>query len=171
MVETTTVESEDEFVSSLSPIEDNPLSDEQIGELWSLWQQRVDMFGPCKLILLPGWFASEELGARRPFLFAQVEYDDPDSGAVLFSDMHEIDISIVENMVVDKLDYDQTVTMVDISGEDDYIDEAGKMWVPRSLMTVFDLPNETDGAFDGGSVQDENMDPSSSNITDGVLSK
>lgn len=147
MVETVAVSNGDQFVEAVSDAEYASLSASQTEELWSLWDERISLFGDCVLVLVPEWFASDEFGARRPFLFAQVEYDDPDSGAVLFSDMYEVDISIVEQEVVDQLEFTEAVTKLDITNTDDYIDEPGKAWVPRSQMTVFD--RTTDTADDG----------------------
>lgn len=168
MVTSTTVADVDAFVDELSGVEDNPLNTDQLEELWSLWTQRVELFGNCVLILVPEWFAGEEFGARRPFLFAQVEHDDESSGAVLFSDAHEVDISVVEQMVVDELDYDQTVEMLDITNTDDYIDEKGKVWIPRSLMTVLEYGGPAGG--DGGSEDADAVDSTdASAVMGGVL--
>jgi hypothetical protein len=166
MVDSTVVTDEDSFVAAFDGVEDNPLNTGQLEELWSLWTERVSMFGPCVIVLVPEWFAGEEFGARRPFLFAQVEHDDESSGAVLFSDAHEVDISVVEQQVTDQLDYDQTVDKLDISGTDDYIEDAGKVWIPRSLMTVIE--------YDDGSGADEEPvagvdSTDASSITGGVL--
>ena len=157
MVETEAVDGESMFTTAVVGLEDVSLSESQAEQLWSLWQQRESMFGACKLIVVPEWFASDEFGARRPLLFGIVEHDDPDSGAVLFSDLYMVDISIVENEVVDQVDFDQAVDKLDITASDDYIDEAGKAWIPRSLMTVFEIVGD----------EPDQADPSS--ITQGVL--
>lgn len=138
MVDTLPVNDSDHFKTVSETVEENHLNDGQCDELWELWSAH----GPDKkLVLLPEWFSENEFGARRPFLFTSVEHDDPDSGAVLFSDAVLVDISIVENGVFtqsDEIEVDDAVTVLDISEEDDYIDEPGKVWIPRSLMSVYE---------------------------------
>ena len=72
----------------------------------------------------------------------------------------------VREQVTDQLDYDQTVEKLDISGTDDYIEDAGKVWIPRSLMTVIEYDDGSDA--DEEPVADVDSTDASS-ITGGVL--
>lgn len=138
MVDTLPVDGRDHFITIGGEQEEDPLNRAQRGELWDLWSQFIDEHGDCKLVLVPEWFSESEYGARRPYLFAQVEHDDSSSGAVLFSSTQMVNISVVENEVFGDVPLHQTFDVLDVSQEDDYIDESGKVWIPRSLMTVFD---------------------------------
>lgn len=139
MVETITVSSREEFDEALRTSEENPLSETvHRNQCYDCWREHVDSVGERLCILIPEWFADSEIGIRRPIIFAEVEYDDPDSGAVLFSNMEMLNISVVENEALGDLGMSVATETLDISDEDDYIDEAGKMWVPRSLMEVFE---------------------------------
>ena len=177
MVDAYTVDGPTDLVETASAcdLNQNQLSGEQFTDLWDLWELRADMFGPCVLVAVQEWFASDEFGALRPFVFAQIEHDDPSSGAVLFADAQLIDISIVRGGHVDaiadadnSLTFGRVVTELDISDSDDYIDESGKAWIPRSLMTVFEFP---DDMFDTavGDTDDVGGRTDPSRVTGGVL--
>ncbi|WP_153952896.1 hypothetical protein [Halosegnis longus] len=118
-----------------------PLTEDQTFDLWDLWRVRNTNGSSQLLLHIPGWFTQKEFNKRRPFAFVTVEHDDPDKGAVLFSDAWFVEISIFENDVYghDKLSIDDTVERLDISDDDDYIDEAGKAWLPRSVFTAFKI--------------------------------
>ena len=137
MVDTIPVESADHFVTVCGEQEDNDLNASQCRELYELWERYSNERGECYLILVPEWFSSKEFGARRPYTFADVEHDDPSSGAVLFGDSQMVDISLVENESTDAVELDFAVEQLDISEDDDYIDEGGLVWIPRSLLTCF----------------------------------
>jgi len=177
MVDAYTVDGPAEFAETATDLDmnQNQLSGDQFTDLWDLWDLRTEMFGPCSLVVVQEWFASDEFGALRPFVFAQVEHDDPSSGAVLFVDAQLIDISIVRGGHVDaiadpdtELTFGRVVTELDISSTDDYIDESGKAWIPRSLMTVFQLPEDSEPETpDTDAAVGERTDPS--RVTGGVL--
>lgn len=140
MVDTLPVTGEADFVSSCVGDEEVSLNKAQLEELWSLWSKYIDERGDTLLIQIPEWFSESELHARRPFLLGEVEHDDPDSGAVLFSDVHRVNISVVENQVLTDghLGIQNYARLLDISDEDDYIDDPGFFWIPRSIMTVYE---------------------------------
>lgn len=139
MVDTTTVSSGEELSEALAGTEANPLEAEQQRlECYNIWREYADEHGECMLILVPEWFSDKELDARRPFLFGEVEYDADDSGAVLFSSMSILNISVVENQALGDLGMGIAIEELDISESSDHIDEPGKMWVPRSQMEVFE---------------------------------
>lgn len=140
MVDSVPVQSRDHFVVVCGEQEDdeyNELNKAQLGELYDIWQEYVDNNGERVLFMVPGWFSENEFGARRPYLIATVGHDDPSSGAILFEDVQMVNISVVENEALGKLKFEDSYDELDISDGDDYIDESGKTWVPRSLMTVF----------------------------------
>lgn len=140
MVDSITISSEDEFIDAVAGVDEDPFDrDEERAECYKLWTQFVDEKGPYVLVMLPNWFADNEFGIRRPVLFAIVEHDDSDSGAVLFSNAEMVNISVIDNLALDKLGMDAAFDELDISDDDDYIDESGKMWIPRSLMQIFEL--------------------------------
>jgi hypothetical protein len=168
MVSTVSVDGADELQSALENTEDSPLDDEGAEQLWMLWEKRVDAFGDCMLVLVPDWFSTQNFGARRPFLFAQVEYDSDDSGAVLFDDVYTANISIIEHNVVpelgDSIPFSEATEEVDISEESDYVDDPLMCWIPRSQMTVFEM---TGGGSSSDEMSSEWQDPSS--VSGGVL--
>lgn len=137
MVDTIPVTSREHFVTIGGEQEEDPLNGGQRSELYDIWDEYVAEHGDRVLFLVPEWFSENEFDARRPYMIASVEHDDPDSGAVLFSDTQMVNISVVENEALGALEFDQCFDELDISEDDDYIDESGKTWVPRSLMTVF----------------------------------
>ncbi len=139
MVDSNPVKSEEHFIEVCSTVEEQNLNDAQLSELYELWTDYIDTFGDCMLVVVPEWFSENEFeSGRRPFFFAQVEHDDPSSGAILFSSVDLLNISVVENQVFGDVSIDQSIEELDISQNDDYIDEPGKVWIPRSLMTVFE---------------------------------
>lgn len=141
MVDSIIVESEADFVEAVANTDEDPFGrDEERAECYKLWTKFVGERGPYALVMLPNWFADNEFGIRRPVLLAIVEHDDPDSGAVLFSSGQMVNISVIDNLALDQLGMDAAVDELDISDDDDYIDESGKMWIPRSLMQIFEMP-------------------------------
>lgn len=141
MVQTHSISSESEFISYATALSELDLTEPQAAELWELWEAYDTSFTPAKLIVIPEWFAESEFNARRPLIVARVEYDDASSNAVLFSQAQLIDISFVENEVLTQagdVSVTRAVEQLDISETNDYIDEPGKVWIPRSQMTVFE---------------------------------
>jgi len=140
MVDTTPVTSNEHLRTVLVPDKDCSLNEGQCDELWDVWTDYIDWHGDSLLLMVPGWFAESEFGSRRPFLFAEVEYDDPENGAVLFSETHMANISIIENEALGdaEVPIETCVEEFDISDEDDYIEESGHVWIPRSLLTIFE---------------------------------
>lgn len=142
-METYPTRTRDAFVSAITGIEehDEPvLTPSQAEQLWDVWEFRTENGSEQSILYVPGWFTENEFEKRRPFLFVTVEYDNEDKNAVLFSDAWFVDISIIENEVWndDSVTIDHTLERLDISEDDDYIDEEGKTWVPRSLCTHFE---------------------------------
>ena len=145
MVDTIPVQGDDHFIAAAADVEDCDLNTGQLSELYELWQSYQDEHGDRKLVLIPDWFSENEFDTgRRPYFFATVEHDDPDSGAVLWSNGDLIDISVIENEALESMQtfddsYLEACTeALDISDDDEYIDDAGKTWVPRSIQTVFE---------------------------------
>lgn len=132
------VSSRDAFVADVAGNDDNQLDDDAASELYDIWQFRMENSSDDVLVLVPGWFAGNEFGKRRPAFFANVEHDDPSKGAVLFADARMVDVSVLENQVWDRVSISETLEMIDISDDDDYIDDAGKIWIPRSLMEIYE---------------------------------
>jgi hypothetical protein len=129
-----------ELQTLLDATEDIPdLDSESVDDLWDIVVAYCDQESDGYLLLLPEWFTQKEFDFRRPFMIGQIEFDRDDKGAVLFSDTHIIDVSIVENGVWDVAEYDETIEQLDISDEDDHIDEPGLVWIPRTLMTPVDI--------------------------------
>lgn len=145
MADITTIGTEDEFVQATVSDEDLDLTDDGASELWDLWTFRYENGATDDvLVALPGWFAREEFDKSRPYFFAQIEYDDPDSGAILFSDARLIDVNVIENEIWDDVTISESLSVLDMT-DDDYIDERGKVWVPRSLMRIFEIVGDDDG--------------------------
>lgn len=146
MVDTISVQSVDEFAQQLQDVEANTLDEAGARDLYEAWSElNSGLTDNDKLLVVEDWLTGEELGRRRPYMLGRVEYDDASKGAVLFTNLRTVDVSIFENHVLDDfLEMDQSRSMedvleeVDISDDNDYIDEAGLMWVPRSQMTVFE---------------------------------
>ena len=153
MVDTIPVQSKEHFVTVFDEETDDDehnLNDEQLAELYESWSDFKSEYGDdYKLVVVPDWFSESDFeSGRRPFIFANVEHDDPSSGAVLWSDAQLLDPSVVENTMFSQIPIDQSgggvdianvTDELDISDTDDYIDESGKAWVPRSLATVFSM--------------------------------
>lgn len=140
MADITSVSNQDEFVQEITQIEDLDITDDGSRELWRVWEFRYENGATDDvLVALPPWFAQDEFDKRRPFFFAQIEHDDEDSGAILFKDARLIDINIIENEIWDEVTITDTLEVLDVSDENDYIDETGKVWTPRSLMYIFEM--------------------------------
>lgn len=145
MADVTVVSSEDEFVQEIVSDEDLSLTDDGARELWRIWTFRRDNGATDDvLVALPEWFAQEEFDRNRPYFFAQIEHDDPDKGAVLFSDSRVIDINVVENEIWDRVTITEALEVLDQT-HTDHIDEQGKVWTPRSLMHVFRIEDDGNG--------------------------
>lgn len=154
MADITTVDSKDDFVQEIVSDEDLDITDDGAAELWRVWQYRYNNGAEDDvLVALPGWFAQDEFGKNRPYFFAKVERDEDDSGAVLFKDARLIDVNIIENGIWDEVTITETLTLLDVTGDNDYIDEKGKVWTPRSLMSIF-------------AIADDDSESSGSGITD-----
>lgn len=145
MADTIAVVTQDEFVKESVSIDDLDLTDQGAEELWRIWTQRYENGADDDvLVALPGWFAQDEFGRNRPYFFAQIEHDDPDSGAILFSDARQININVIENGIWDEVTMTEALDVLDVSDENEYIDEKGKVWTPRSLMHIFKRVDEQD---------------------------
>lgn len=144
-METITVDSEDALTRELvSDQIDADITTAGAETLWDIWSARRDSgVTDNVLIVLPPWYAAEELDRRWPYLFGRVEFDNSEKKAVLFDDVRMIDVNIVENPVWDDVTLTETLTVLDITDTNDYIDEQGKIWIPRSLMTVFERTEDT----------------------------
>lgn len=140
MADTTVVGNQDEFVQEIVSIEDLELTEAGAEELWRVWEFRYENGATDDvLVALPGWFAQDEFDKRFPYFFASIEYDNEEKGAVLFSDARLIDVNVVENAIWDDVTISETVEVLDISDQNDHIDEKGKIWIPRSLMYIFEM--------------------------------
>lgn len=139
-MDTIPVENESEFVNFFDHDRENELGDEQAESLWQLWESVQDADNNVLLVQMAEWVSKDKLGARRPFLFAEVEYDNDNKGAVLFSETEAVNISIVENSAADQaLEEDGIEISTDVDRTDtDFVDEQGLIWVPRSEMTVYE---------------------------------
>lgn len=159
-METVTVtDGAEEFVEycsqpdSLSEVlgEDTIFGEENFRELWDIWNEYQDEYGGSIFIVIPEWFSENEFGKSRPFLFGTVEYDDESSGAVLFSNVRIVNKSIVLNCALSETTAQFTIdelvesndrsapdNLIDITDSNDYVDEAGKIWIPRSQMVAFE---------------------------------
>ena len=150
MVDKKIVSNPDEFVEEAVPNEDLDLSDEGARELWRVWTFRYQNGAEDDvLVALPSWFAGNEFDKRWPYFFAQVEYDEEEKDAVLFSDARLIDVNVIENEIWDQVTITDTLEVIDQT-DNDHIDEQGLIWIPRSLLEVFD----------------RNDDPENSSLTD-----
>lgn len=147
MVDTISVDSVESFVDELRTCDANTLDEAGSENLYEFWS---DITGGIttpneKLIVVEDWLTCEKLGRRRPFLLGTVEYDDSSKGAVLFSNLRTIDVSIFENHVLEdflEMESERTpedvLEPVDISPDSDYVDDPGLLWIPRSEMTVYE---------------------------------
>lgn len=139
MADITEISSEQDFTLEVVSDDDIEITDDGAAELWRIWTYRYENGATDDvLVTLPRWFAEEELGKNHPYFFASIEHDDPDSGAILFADARLVDANVVENGLWDDVTITETLETIDISEDDDYIDEAGKIWIPRSLMTIYE---------------------------------
>jgi len=138
MADTTVISNKDDLVAACSSVDENPLNEPSIEVLYDIWSDYLEEHSSAHIILVPEWFSEKEFGIRRPFVFADIEHDDESSGAILFSSAEMVDISVVENDAYAFVSLSDTTETLDISDDDDYIDEAGKIWIPRSLMTLFE---------------------------------
>lgn len=156
MANTIPVATEDDFVSSIVSQEDLDLTDDGASELWSLWTERYENGAEDDvLVAVPSWFAQKEFDRNRPYFFAQIEHDDPDKGAILFTGARQIDINVIENEIWDQVTMTEALDVLDISDEDDYIDERGKLWSPRSLMHVYERSDQRSvDDFEAGGLAD-----------------
>lgn len=142
MVNSERIDSLPAFTDAFNAVEEPSLDPSQMVELWDIWQSFRSEY-PSEstqyLVTVPQWYMLDEVGIRRPFFFAETEYDDYSKDAVLWGNTYLIDISIVENTVFDAVSINETVDKLDVSADNDYIDESGKIWIPRKLMTTFRL--------------------------------
>ncbi len=138
MAETLLIESRDDFIEVCGEQDENPLSEVSRGALYDIWEDYREENPDAHVVLVPEWFSEKEFDIRRPFLFVDIEHDDSSSGAILFSSTQMVDISIPENDAYEFVPLEDTLDVLDISEDDDYIDDAGKVWIPRSLMTIFE---------------------------------
>lgn len=140
MVNSERIDSLAAFTDGFSTVEDPSLDAAQIVELWDIWdtfRSEYPSESTQYLVAVPQWYMLDEVGIRRPFFFAETEYDDFSKDAVLWGDTYLIDISIIENTAFNAVSIDETVNELDVSDDNDYIDESGKIWIPRKLMTTF----------------------------------
>lgn len=138
MADIVSVENEDRFVQEITSNDDLDTTPEGARVLWEIWTHRHENGATDDvLVALPGWFAQEEFDCRWPFLFAQIEYDDEDKGAVLFKDARLVDVNIIENDMWGQTSMSKTLTTVDQTESNEYIDEVGLVWIPRSLSTLY----------------------------------
>lgn len=149
-METITVSNRREFIDEVvgGTIGDRddeiPLSKAGADELWDIWEYRHRYGGEDDyLIIIPAWMSQKDFGMERPFIFAGVEYDNEDKGAVLFRDARMVDPSIVENQVWSAVELSDVLDKVDIS-DSDYVDDPGKCWIGRSAMSVFEMGDDDD---------------------------
>lgn len=149
-METITVSNRREFIDEVMDAnigdrdEPLPLSKEGADELWTIWSYRLRNGAGELLVFVPEWIAENDYGRRWPYLFCQTEYDDDSKGAVLFRDIRMVDPSIVEGGYWSDVTMDDVLAKLDISDENDYVDDPGKAWIARSMMTVFEYEEETD---------------------------
>jgi len=138
-METVTVSSVDEFLAGVDDADQHvDLDDGALGDVWALWTKRYARGAEDYLVAVPDWLSEDKFDARRPFFFAKPEYDDPDKGAVLFTDVHTIDSSIMAAGMYDEVSVNEVVELVDISAESAHTDDAGTILSPRSQQTVFE---------------------------------
>ena len=156
MAETTSVSSRDEFVQKSVADDDLDLTDDGAAELWRIWTERYENGAEDDvLVALPSWFAQDEFGRNRPYFFAKIEHDDPDSGAILFSGARQIDVNVIENEIWDQVTMTKALDVLDVTEDNEYIDERGKVWTPRSLMHIFERTEQSSmDEFESGGIAD-----------------
>lgn len=137
MGETIRVSSRDELVEHVASDNENRLDEDAVRELYDVWEFRASNDSSDVLVTVPGWFASNEFDARRPVFFAQVEHDDQSKKAILFSEGRLIDVSVLDNQIWEQVTISDALEELDISNDNDFVDEAGKIWIPRSLVSVY----------------------------------
>jgi len=146
MVNTISIASEDNFVEQLLDCEYNTLGEDGARELYDVWDEVTGgLTDDTLLVVVEDWLSTEKIDRRRPFFLGSVEYDSPDKAAVLFSELRSVDVSIFENEVLDAFletaperTTEDILEAVDVSGESDYIDEPGMLWIPRDYMQTFE---------------------------------
>lgn len=140
MADTKSVTSPEELRSAMET-DDYEISEPGVGALYDVWSDTLEEHSnDTLLVVLPEWFSEKELDMRRPYLLASIEYDNSDKGAVLFSNTQIVDVSIVENDAYEFVPLDDVLTELDISDENDYIDESGLIWIPRAVMSLYERP-------------------------------
>jgi hypothetical protein len=149
MADTIVVHNERELIDELVEHDDFNFDSSDVRELWRIWTERYENGADDEyLIGIPGWFARKEFDAGdHPLFFAEIEHDGSDN-AILFTNLRRLDANVIVNSIWDDVTMSESLTVVDISDDDDYIDERGKAWIPRSLATVFERTNQQ--SLDGG---------------------
>jgi hypothetical protein len=138
MADTVTVSSEEEFVQHVAGDDNIEITDDGASELWDIWTYRRKHGAENDvLVTFAAWLAEEKFDKRWPAFFASIEHDDPDKGAILFDGARLVDRNVYENEIWDDVTVTQSIEVVDMSPDSDHIDEQGKLWGPRSQMTVF----------------------------------
>lgn len=139
-METISVSGRREFIDEVTdPDRDLPISKEGADELWRVWEYRYKNGADEYLVFMPKWMAQQDFGKQWPYMFAQVELDKEDKGAILFRDCRIIDPSIMENQVWSKVNMSDVVEKLDISETSDFVDDPGKTWVARTKGAVFEM--------------------------------
>lgn len=145
MVDSKTVADGDSFTAQMLDATES-LSPTGIRQVWDYWELLRDEQEPFAstdhvLLVVEPWLIAEELGIKRPLLLGTIEHDDESKGAILFDDLHTLDISIFENEVwgEDPVEMADVLEPVDISDSNEYIDDPGMMWLPRSQITAIEL--------------------------------
>lgn len=144
MVDTTHCTDANELIDELVDCEVNTLDEAGIRDLYDIWSAETSgLTDNDKLIAVEEWLSLEKLDRRRPYLIGTVEYDDESKGAILFANLRTVDVSILENNILDEFleldEYtiDDVLEPVDVTADNDYIDDPGMLWMPRSQITVF----------------------------------
>jgi hypothetical protein len=140
MVDTTVVNSEQEFVEAIVANDDLDLTDSGAEELWRIWTYRYENGATDDvLVALPRWLAKDNFGREWPCFFGTVEYDEDEKDAVLFTDARLIDINVVVNEIWDDVTITEALETVDLTDDEDFpMDEKGEIWSPRSYMAVYE---------------------------------
>lgn len=129
----------DHFVTQVTEL--TPEEQSTAASVWQLWRQTDQL-----LVYAEPWVTQQGIGAERPFLLADVEHDDPSSGAILFDNVRTMEIGSVRSQKSDRFSFERIVEndhaseadgYIDISPDDDYIDDPRMMWVPREYSTIF----------------------------------
>lgn len=153
MADTTSVADEEELREAIASNEELQLKPGAPEELWKVWEERRENGNTDEVVIaVPGWYAENEFDKRRPLMFGEIEYDEQGKGAVLFSELQFIDQNILNNQVFHVVSMDDVTDVVDISDSNDYIDEAGKSWIPRTLMTIYSIDDSAQNDAPDGSI-------------------